>query len=433
MTEKNAVERELAKLEEQWQAFMETDCAIFHWLIDRRDQQLAHTFVTLKAQFDEQEPDLFIPVQIPFRAKQTFALEMAQEVNRLVAEGIADSASESLPETTWQLPDLAFSQSGFHALFLSCQALLDAFGDVLSHLVLAITPTEVTHLSEYHQWWDTVCRVKAQYRDWPNSLRMVVFDCASEPMLTGVFAPHPALVFSRTANVDLSSAIKTIAQEADDGTDGAKVRLHLLDMNEAIAAGDLQQLERASALALPIAEHNQWLDVHATLFMTRAAGYLNTKVYKEALQDYRQAQNVAEQGAARKIPGCDKLLLQAMLCEGTVLFLAERLGDAARAYERAALRAQELKDSWMALEAWRMASFSLEREGNSKHAWHYANEAFKVGREMSQEQREQSTLPFVGQALLRISPNAQVHKEVKAAFNQWLGEDWLEQLENTVP
>ena len=76
-----------------------------------------------------------------------------------------------------------------------------------------------------------------------------------------------------------------------------------------------------------------------------------------------------------------------------------------------------------------MASLSMERHKQKDAAWQYANQAYAVGREMTPEEREQSTLAFVGQAMLRISPNGQVKSEVKNAFDRMLGEEWLRQVE----
>ena len=76
-----------------------------------------------------------------------------------------------------------------------------------------------------------------------------------------------------------------------------------------------------------------------------------------------------------------------------------------------------------------MASLSMERHKQTDIAWQFANKAFAVGCEMKPEEREQTTLAFVGQAMLRISPNSQVKSEVKSAFDRMLGEGWLKQVE----
>jgi hypothetical protein len=230
--------------------------------------------------------------------------------------------------------------------------------------------------------------------------------------------------------LDFNGAARAIAEQANDGSDTGQFRLHLLDMNNAIGEKDKAKLERASAEAIPIAEKNQWLDMWATTLMTRAGGWLSFKIFDLAVKDYRLAQSVAAQGVEKNIPGCNKLLLQAMLFEGTAYFMADYLEYAAKAYQNAAQKAEELQDLWIRLEAWRMASLSMERFKRTDIAWQFANHALAVGREMKQEDREQSTLGFVGQAMLRISPNAQVKQEVKKSFDQMLGEEWLAQVES---
>lgn len=163
--------------------------------------------------------------------------------------------------------------------------------------------------------------------------------------------------------------------------------------------------------------------------LTRAAGYLSLQAYEPALADYRNAQLIAAQGAQENIPGCNKLQLQAMICEGTCLFSAERFAEAAIAYAKGAQFAEQQQDSMLTLEGWRMASFSMERLKEKQPAWEYAMKALDAGRKMDQERRSQSTLPFVGQALLRLSPNGEIDKQIKSSFAELLGADWLENLE----
>jgi hypothetical protein len=208
--------------------------------------------------------------------------------------------------------------------------------------------------------------------------------------------------------------------------------VHLLDMNNAIAEKDKTKLEQASAAAIPLAEKNQWMDMWATALMTRAGGWLNFKMFDLAAKDYRLAQTVAAQGMEKNIPGCNKLYLQAILFEGSAYFMANYLEHAAKAYQNAAQKADAQKDSWICLEAWRMASLSMERHKQNDPAWQFANKALEVGRKMKPEEREQSSLGFVGQAMLRISPNNAVKSEVKNAFAQLLGENWLENMESPV-
>jgi tetratricopeptide (TPR) repeat protein len=400
-----------------------------HWMVSSRNVPLVNAFIKVKEMVDQGDGDWFIQLAIDFHDKLSFAADLVEELNRLMEEGLK-GADGDVPSDAWKKIELSEAQSGFQALFLSCDQLLRLCGRNIDNLTLVISPTAVKNPKEYTQWWELACKICRDYKDWHPKLRMLVLDGAEKPFLLQTFADNTDVALSQIPPLDMNGAVRAVAEEANDGSDSGRFRLHLVDMNNAIGEQDKKKLEDASAAALSIAEANQWLDMWTTVLMTRGGGWLSFKNYEQAVKDYRQAQVVAARGMEAQVPGCDKLLMQAMLFEGTAYFMAEYLEHAARAYQNAALKAQELKDNWIGLEGWRMASLSMERHKKSDLAWQYATQALAVGRDMKPEEREQSTLAFVGQAMLRISPNGHVKSEVKNVFDQMLGEEWLEQVES---
>lgn len=424
----NAIQKEIAKLTEHWQSFTGGDHAILHWLVKTSNVPLANTFIKIKEQFDADNGEWFIQLTSEFRDMQSFAGDLAEELNQLMEEGLAEADGDT-PLNDWKKPDLRKAQSGFHALFLSCDSILNLFGKDIELLTLVISPVAVKKPQEYTQWWAWACKIRRDYKEWNPKLKFLVLDNAEKPFLSQALAQSADVALSQTPPLNFNAAARAVAEQANDGSDSGQFRLHLLDMNNAIGEQDRGKLEKSSTAALAITEKNQWFDMWATTLMTRGGGWLNFKIFDLAVKDYRQAQQVAAQGIEKKTPGCDKLLMQAMLFEGTAYFMANYLEHAARAYQGAAKKAEELKDSWICLEAWRMASLSMERHKQTDIAWQFANQAFSVGRGMKPEEREQSTLAFVGQAMLRISPNGQVKSEVKSAFDRMLGEQWLDQIE----
>lgn len=429
MNGQNAIQKEIAKLTEHWQSFTDGDQAILHWLIASSNVALANTFIKIKEQFDAESGDWFIQLTSEFHDMQSFAGILAEELVELMQEGLEEADGDN-PLNDWQKPDLSTSQSGFQALFLSAESILNLFGKNIELLTLVITPTAVKNPQEYAQWWRYACKVRRDYpKHWNAKLKFLVLDSAEKPFLSSIFGQNSDVAVSQTPPLNFNAAARAVAEQANDGSDSGRFRLHLLDMNNAIGEQDTKKLETSSVSAIEIAEKNQWMDMWATSLMTRGGGWLSFKVFDKAVKDYRQAQQVATQGIEKHTPGCEKLLLQAMLFEGTAYFMANYLEHAARVYQGAAKKAEELKDTWICLESWRMASLSMERNKQNDIAWQYANQAFAVGRDMKPEEREQSTLAFVGQAMLRISPNGQVKSEVKNAFDRMLGEEWLQQVE----
>lgn len=428
MSQSNPIEKELAKLTEQWHEFIDSDLAILHWKVPQDAMQLVNTFIKVKEQFDEKNPDFFIHLTTPFNSAKQFGSDLTQDFLQAVEEGLDDSAEEGEDNCGWQKPDLSQVGSGFQTLFTSCSGLLEVFGDYLDSLVLVIAPQSIVSEEEYKQWWSWACNVYRDYDVWHEKLKLVVFDLAEQPFLEEIIAANPDVAMSLLAPLDYRGALNEVLDEANDGSDGAKIRQCILDMNYAITEQDKNALDRSSSTALPIALNNAWFDISATILITRASGYLNWQMFDLALQDFREAQKVSIDDSEVVISGCEKLLLQAMLNEGTTLFLSKQLGPAAKVYHKTAGKAQELNDLWICIEAWRMGSFCLEQNNDLKHAWDFSENALKVGYLMDEEQRAQSSLPFVGQALIRMSPNGQVTSDVDNALGDMIGSDWQQVL-----
>src|SRR5690606_17946088 len=236
---------------------------------------------------------------------------LAEELNELIEEGLAE-ADDDAPLNNWKKPDLNEAKSGFHALFLTCGEIFSLFGKGIDLLTLVISPSAVKKPQEYSQWWELACKIRRDYQEWNPKLKFLVLDGAEKPFLPKTFAENTDVALSQKPPLDFNGAARAVAEQASDGSDGAEFRIHLLDMNNAIGEQNRDKLEKSSVAALAIAEKNQWFDMWTTTLMTRGGGWLNFKVYDLAVKDYRQAQQVATQGIEKEMPGCDKLLMQAM-------------------------------------------------------------------------------------------------------------------------
>lgn len=435
MKKKNAMENELEKLSEQWEDFIATELPILHWSFAPADIQLALAFVKVKEQLDEKNPELFIHLSSEFTNAKEFGALLAHEMNAAIENGIADAMMDEEPNTpgampfTWRKPDLGRSQSSYHALFQSCKIALDAFEDYVHNITLVVTPSAISDAAAYTAWWSSCCDIHATFKDWPKKLRLVFFDTDDQSELRKLAKKNPQHIHSAKAPVDLQQAMQDILKDANDGSPGAEFRQHSVDLQQAVGKQDRDAMERIAHAAIVIAERENWLDMWVVILLTRAMGYLNLQWFDQALVDYRTAQNIAAQGEERQVPGCNKLHLQAKISEGTCLLTAGRLDEAAQAYDQAAQMAEQQQDLLMSLEGWRMASFCMERNHDNQLAWEHGKKALVVGRAMDAQQRVHSTLPFLGQALLRISPSSHVKKQVKTTFAELLGESWLEDVE----
>lgn len=435
----NAIEQQVSLLSQQWDEFIIGEQAMAHWLINPADTLLVNTFVKIKEQFDEESGSWFIQLTSPFATAADFGYALAAEFNQLIAEGIEEAkeeeaADQQAQENTdeqgaWQAPDLSVAQSGMQALFICIERVLAVFDKSLEQLTLVINPTGIKNSQEYCLWWQQACHIARNFSTWPGKLKLLALDNAAQPILTPTFASYPDVAKTQIPPINLNKAAQAVAEQTHDGTDSSQLRLLFLHMNTAITEQNSADLTTAAEQALQITRHNQWPDMTATVLLTRAGGLLNFQQFPAAIVDYQQAQLFAQMGIQNTVPGCEKLFLQAHLFEGTAHFLAQQLNPAVLAYEKAAQQAALFGDEWIALEAWRMAAFCSERLNQTARAWEQASCALEIGKNMAPDMREQSTLGFVGQAMLRLNAKPQVQKDIKLIFSELLSSDWLQKLE----
>jgi hypothetical protein len=435
MSKVNPVQQQMVKLDEQWEEFASSKLSLFRWYFSADDIQLGLGFIKVKEQLDEKNPELFIHLHSEFEEGDAFGRALAEEMNNMIEDGIKDAKLEEEqkkdPASTihrWQSPSLDDCTNGFNCIFRSCKFALDAFGDYVHNIVLVITPSRIKNSKKYTQWWAKCCEINSRY-NWPENLKLVFFDTDKNSELAELARENQDHIYSADAPVDLSAAIQEILNGVDDGSPTAKFRQCTVDLQKAVGKQDKPAIEKLAAAAILIAEYHQWFDMWVVTLLTRAAGYLAFQEYENALKDYRAAQLIAVQGEQKNVPGCNKLQLQATVCEGTCLFSAGKFEDAANVYAKAGLLAESQQDLLMTLESWRMASFSMERANVPKIAWAHGIKALEAGDKMDEKARENSTLPFLGQALLRISPSGEVSQSIKQRFDELLGEDWLKRAE----
>ncbi len=435
MSKVNPVQQDMAKLDEQWEAFTSSKLPLFRWYFSADDIQLGLGFIKVKEQLDEKNPELFIHLHSEFEESDSFGRALAEEMNQMIADGISDAgleeAQEKSPATTihtWQAPSLEDCTNGFNCIFRSCKFALDAFGDYVHNIVLVITPSRINNNTQYTKWWAQCCEIHSRY-SWPENLKLVFFDIDKNSDLAVLARENKAHIYSAEAPVDMSATIQAILDDVNDGSPNAKFRQYTVDLQKAVGKQNKADIEKLAAAAIIIAEMHQWFDMWVVTLLTRAAGYLGLQDYDNALKDYRSAQLIAAQGEQKNIPGCNKLQLQAIICEGTCLFSAGKFEEAASAYVRGAQLAELQQDLLLTLEGWRMASFCMERANIQKIAWEHGMKALAVGDKMDEQARENSTLPFLGQALLRLSPSGEVNQRIKQRFDELLGEGWLKRAE----
>ncbi|OZG72960.1 hypothetical protein BTA51_13455 [Hahella sp. CCB-MM4] len=433
MLPKNPIEKELQKLDAQWEEFVESELPILRWKVSPDANQLVYAYIKLREQFEDSPDDFFISLHSDFSSLEQFGYDLSIELDREITTGIEASMEDEEKNETedesnqmlqWEKPDLNTALSGHDALFKCCNAVLTAFNDYFTNLVIVIWPHQISSLAQYQKWLEQACKIHRDYPVWGNNLKWIILDNEQQPGFNRLAQDYPEQILSQTPPLNLQGAINQVLEEADDGSDGAGFRQFLVDMNYAVQNNDLNELEKKSEAALGIAEKNQWSDMQVTVLLLRASGYLNAKRLDNALQDYQDAQAVAATGVKSNKPGCDKLLFQAHISEGSALLADKRYDEAAEAFRQSADIAEEQGDAMMSMESRRLQSYCFEQLKNKNRAWASALLGLNVARTIPADQRQYSTLPYLGEALVRVAPDREEKSHVHQAMTDLLGDAW---------
>ena len=130
--------------------------------------------------------------------------------------------------------------------------------------------------------------------------------------------------------------------------------------------------------------------------------------------------------AAQGDPTGPKLVLQSKLAEGAALVSEDQHAEAAKVYEEAAGLAEQLQDHMMTMESWRMAAYCHEISKQIEPSWRCGHAALDAAERLDADIRSTSTLPFVGQGLLRLVPqqNPEMANAIRERMNTLVGPDW---------
>jgi hypothetical protein len=394
---RNAIERRLDRLAEQWQAFAaDPALRLLRWRAVADDLRMIDLFVDVQGEELGTTPDVFVRLSPAFGDPSGYASDLVSAFLDQYDAARHDLETQGIA-AGWQLPEAVVDETDLAFLVRAATYFQAYYADRMQCLVLVLAPGAVADDRAFAAWL-----IDLLQQGLPPTLRLMVPDPADAPRLDGVDEMAPGLAVTIDTDLDMPGALEELARS--EGAEGpAKLfRVNLASIANAAARGNLTAAERAAGRALDVARKEDWADQALVVHMALAAVYLSAGRAEDAVGSYRKASIAAEAVAAKGHPAAAKLRLTAAMGEGAALVAAACWREAAAAYERAAPLAETAGDPLMLLEAWRMAGWSHEQAGADRDAWRCGQQALAAGESLSADQRGQSTLPWVGQMLLRL-------------------------------
>lgn len=431
ISQKNAVERRLDYLGGIWNEFvLDSKSKMLRWLVQPDEYGMVELLFDLQNEEAGDIPDLFIKFKTPFTDTQQFGLNLADELNKQYEDIRKDIGAEGIP-SDWECPVPAQDETDKTTLLNVCSSFCDYYKDTFEKLVVYLTPEKVSDINEYQVWLLSFLRSGL-----PGKVRLTIIDYADKPQFDLLCRAETTLVTTVEPKLDMSDAYEELAEQPQCGGPGVKFRRHYVALLNASTKGDLKKAEQSAASALKIAKKQDWTYLQTAVHMALGATYLNQKNINESLHNYYLAKEYAIKSEESGNPAGPKLVVQTMFAIGSALVNNAKFEDAAKAYLDIVPLTTKLEDHLLTLESWRMAAYCYESVNNVQEAWRCGNAALDAGEKLDVEMRKNTTLPYVGQGLLRLIKKGKVfqdtEKKIRQRMNELVGADWEEKLETGV-
>lgn len=424
MPDPNPIERRLEYLSGLWEQFAgNADARVLRWCCTDDARQMADAFVKLHTTDPADIPDLFLAFDVPFKSEGVYALDLLRHWKEFYDHNVDGLIDESF-DPTWIPPTPRANEPGPTAVARAAVSFAERYGENFRHLVLVLDPTPIQDQAGWDRWLVGFAKLNL-----PPAVRVLVLDPADRPRLAGTAAAEPKKVLTQTPDIDMSAAYRELAAESGGKGPGVVFRKHFVGMLTAAKDGKFAAAEASAAAALAVAAAEKWPDLQTTILL--ALGNVQTAAGKpaDALKAYQQAKPFAEQAAAAGHPAGAKLVVQSQMAEAGAVFADGKYKEAATLYEAAGPKAAEGGDHLLAMENWRMAAYCHEQAGNADKAWACGEKALAAAEKLPPDLRANTTLPFAGQGLLRLTakkPYSDRRSDLTKRMNNLAGPGWEE-------
>jgi hypothetical protein len=447
---RNAIERRLDELADQWNDFVEDPAArLLRWVVRDDEYRVLEAFV--QCEQDEAAgrlPDLFLRFDEPFQDVDRYGAilrealvagyeaareEAAEEVDgatrpdgdaggsdgddRAARDGRATAPTDGLA-LTWRPPE----PGGGHSLLdfvEACAALHAHHADRVEKVALVLTPETVSDAGEWSRW------LHAFAERLPEPVRAAVVDPADAPELAGLAEALPERVRTVVAELDMPAAVAELSRSGGTATPDGRFRTLFAALGQALSAGDLEGARSHADRALAVTGEHGWTHLGAAVHMALAGGYLSAGDHREAVRTYAEADAAGQELEESGEEVGSELRVQAGMGAGAAFLAAGDTASAARAYGATADHAEKAANTLMLLECRRMSAWCHEQLGNVERSWADGLEALAVAEGLPEEERATSTVPFVAEGLLRLAGDSPSHQRlVEERMGELLGADW---------
>jgi len=394
---KNPIAWRLDLVHNSWVEFSELpDARVLCWLVMPDEVRMVEAFIAVAS--DERGgtlPDLFVQLGSPFEAPHGYGFALCGEfagIAKRLHAGLDDPAT---PE--WSPPQAVRGEDDV-SLWLRTSASFHQHYQLHGHFVTVLQPSAIADAAAFQIWLQRFAAAAA-----PNQ-RLIVLDHVKAPGLTPLVQAEPIRVVAKPLDLDMAKARLEISENAGGlDTPGGQYRHLFVKLSNALGEAKLPEALSLGTAALAITQAQSWFALAVPIHFALGAALAGHGNPTEANDRYLQAELAAAEGEKTGDPTCKRLRAQARMARGGLLVSTQQYPAAAQLFIDTVPFASAAEDPRMVIDCYRLACFSYEQNGEYDKAWNSGVEGMRYGKQLDQETRDTSTLPYLGEGMLRLT------------------------------
>jgi len=393
----NPIIGRLNELRSQAWLFLEHPTArVLRWLLLQDERKMIGAFVAVESEKNGQLPALILRSTLPFEDEALFGFALCEGLKEAYAARRDEMQRDGF-RADWQPPTWSRPPTSAAAFVETCHSLLHHYADLMPAILMVMTPEKVSSGQAFERWLLQVARLAEP------ALRIAVVDDAGQPSFTAL-GKEEKLVLSVKADLDMPGALSEIAATAEDAEQpSGQFRQHFVALGNAAEKGDLAGMHRSADAARDIATAQDWLHLVVTIECARAAVLTGKGQLAEALEAYGRADQAAVLSMSRNEPAGPRLRLTVQMGMGSAWIAGADLRQAAQIYEGCVPLAEQAPDAMLKYESLRLAAWCHESSRAYARAWSCGLEALDAAAALEEPLRKSSTIPYLGECLLRLT------------------------------
>jgi len=282
-------------------------------------------------------------------------------------------------------------------------------------------PSSISNISEVENWLDSLLDASI-----PDFLRFAFINKEDGNYFEKLIIKYESKVL--LLSPDDNDAYTDLIEDNEDPL--VQFRTHFLKFGEFVSAGDYDLAIKHGESALNVARQQTDLEQLEVGILNAMAEVLieDEAQRNKAMKLLADAESSARRACEKDNPAGKTLLIQTMITSGSMHIYLESFNTAIKYFETAINSAENDEYCrYYLMEAQRLMALCYEHNGDYIKAWNFNEDALSTAGNLAEQIRLHTTVPSIGDALIRLSYKLKREQEVSrinAKMIEYVGEHW---------